>query len=152
MSKFNDTILYDSQNGAWKGIGDYFVSDGMENDFMNSTDHWGGCKYDEPESRCPVGGYVEFTERESTGGFFGDNNFLVFEPCNYTSNISFLHSATRICDNPYPYFTMNDEYQNAFKRSFFSLAVSSSFHHASHTYAGYAYDNRMIELILYMGH
>jgi hypothetical protein len=75
---------------------------------------------------------------------------VVFEPCNYASNVAYYHAATRICD--YPDWSVDDETVNAHKRSFATLAMGSSMWHGSHTFVGYSFDNNMIALIAYLGY
>ena len=53
LSKFNDTTTSQSQDSAWKGIGEYYKSNGTAHDFMNQNDHWGGCVTgNKNETRC----------------------------------------------------------------------------------------------------
>ena len=73
----------------------YFKSNGTEHDYMNRTDHWGGCTPDTPNTRCDVGDY-----KENTISYFGDEKMVIYEPCNYASNVAYYHSATRVCDYP----------------------------------------------------
>jgi len=75
---------------------------------------------------------------------------IVYEPCNYASNVAYYHAATRICD--YPDFTIDAANQNALKKAFATLAMGSAFWHGSHTYDGYSFDNNMIAVISYVAH
>jgi len=75
---------------------------------------------------------------------------LVYEPCNYASNIAFYHAVTRICD--YPDWTVDTVQINSLKRSFAALAFGSSMWHGSHTFVGYSFDNNMIAVISYLAH
>jgi hypothetical protein len=36
----NDTELLASQNAAWRGMYDYFLSNGTDNDAFGKKDHW----------------------------------------------------------------------------------------------------------------
>jgi len=128
---------------------DYFLSNGTDNDYMNQTDHWGGCTPETPNTRCPVGDYKEFVANPK-GGAFGKHNITMMEPCNYASNVAYYHAATRICD--YANFSVDADQQNALKRSFATLAMGSAFWHGSHTYDGYSFDNNMIAVIAYLAH
>jgi hypothetical protein len=49
MTKFDDDLVEKSQNAAWKGIGDYFKSNGTEKDYMGLEDNWGGCHPDKKD-------------------------------------------------------------------------------------------------------
>lgn len=145
MAKYDDTLLIDSQNNAWKGMMTYFQSNGTSQDYMGQTDHWGGCTPDTPNTRCDVGDY-----KEDTSVFFGKEKMIVYEPCNYSSNIAYYHAATRVCD--YPNWGVDDVQVNALKRSFATLAMGSAMWHGSHTYVGYSFDNNMIAVISYLAH
>jgi hypothetical protein len=106
LAKYNDTILAKSQDAAWYGMEQYFLSNGTDKDYMNKTDHWGGCVPENPNSRCPVGDYEEFVKNPK-GGDFGAKNITMMEPCNYASNVAYYHAATRICD--YTQFSVGEE-------------------------------------------
>jgi hypothetical protein len=41
MGKYDDDLLLKSQNGAWKGMIDYSLSNGTSSDYQNRTDYWG---------------------------------------------------------------------------------------------------------------
>ena len=86
---------------------DYWDSNGADKDYMGRADHWGGCRPTTPDTRCPVGDYKEFLENPE-GQEFGYDQIVIYEPCNYVSNLAFYHSATRICD--YPDFSVDEVY------------------------------------------
>jgi len=123
----------------------YFKSNGTDHDYMNRTDYWGGCTPDTPNTRCDVGDY-----KENTISYFGDEKMIIYEPCNYASNLAFYHSATRVCD--YPDWTGSLDLIKAQKRAFATLAMGSAMWHGSHTYVGYSFDNNMIAVISYLAH
>lgn len=75
---------------------------------------------------------------------------IMYEPCNYVSNVAYYHSATRICD--YPDWSIDKAHQIGMKRSFATLAMGSAMWHGSHTYVGYSFDNNMIAVISYLAH
>lgn len=149
LAKYDDTTMLASQDGAWKGMGDYFLSNGTAKDYMGLPDTWGGCIEDLPNTRCPVGNYKEWLANKD-GEPFGDQKMTIFEPCNYSSNIAYYHAATRICD--YPDFSIDESNQKALKQSFATLAMGSAMWHGSHTYVGYSFDNNMIAVISYIAH
>ena len=128
MAKFDDHDTHKSQDAAWKGMGDYWLTNGTDHDYMNRTDHWGSCRPDSPDTRCKVGYYLEYL-RDKAGGIFGNEKMEVFEPCNYASNVAYYHATTRICD--YPDFSIDKANQNALKQSFTTLAMGSAFWHGS---------------------
>jgi hypothetical protein len=115
---------------------------------MDQTDHWGECAptSDGSNPRCDVVG----TYKESMSEVFNDEGMIIYEPCNYASNIAYYHSATRICD--YPNWSISQEYRSALKRGFSGLAMGSAFWHGSHTYLGNSYDNNMIAIIFYVAY
>jgi hypothetical protein len=88
--------------------------------------------------------------KEDTLKYFGQEKMIIYEPCNYASNIAYYHAATRICD--YPNWNVDDVQINALKRSFATLAMGSAMWHGSHTYVGYSFDNNMIAVISYLAH
>jgi hypothetical protein len=124
---------------------EYFKSNGTSHDYMNQTDYWGGCTPETPNTRCPVGDY-----KENKTGLFGEEKMIIYEPCNYASNLAYYHSATRICD--YPDWTADDDHIKGQKRAFATLAMGSAMWHGSHTYVGYSFDNNMIAVISYLAH
>jgi hypothetical protein len=75
---------------------------------------------------------------------------VIYEDCNYVSNVAYYRSATRICD--YPAWSVDSEQQKGLKRSFTTLAMGSAMWHGSHTYVGYSFDNNMIAVISYLAH
>ena len=81
---------------------------------------------------------------------FGENDVRVLEPCNYSSNVAYYHSTTRICD--YSPWSISDDYVNAMKRGFATLAMGSAFFHGSQTFLGSIFDNYQIGVILYIAH
>ena len=56
-----DTDMHMSQIGAWKGMADYWKTNGTESDYQNHTDYWGECIGDNDE-RCLFTEYVEYNE------------------------------------------------------------------------------------------
>lgn len=75
---------------------------------------------------------------------------VIYEPCNYASNVAYYHSATRVCN--YPDWTVDDDLKRAIKQSFITLSMGSAMWHGSHTYVGYSFDNNMIAVISYLAH
>jgi len=139
--------MYKSQIGAWKGMADYWKSNGTSKDYMGLHDYWGQC-LGRNDPRCFYTEYVEYNESKQE--YVGRNKILIYEPCNHVSNLAFLHGATKICD--YPNWSISPVMQKAQKRAFASLAAGSAFFHGSHTYVGYVFDNQMIAIIAYMAH
>jgi len=123
----------------------YFKSNGVDNDYMNRTDHWGGCTPYINDTRCPVGPY-----QRNVSHPFGVEKMTVYEPCNYVSNVAYYRSATRICD--FPDWSIDSKQISALKRGFSTLAMGSAMWHGSHTYVGYSFDNNMIAVISYLAH
>lgn len=95
------------------------------------------------KDRCPVGPYIQ-----NKPDHFGD--VLIYEPCNYASNVAYFGAAMRMCDNEN--WSIDEQKVNAIKRGFLALGVGSSFWHASHTYVGYSFDNNMIAVLAALMH
>ena len=128
-----DSQLPAAQDGAWQGMIDYWNSNGTE------EDHWGS-------SRSP------YMEQNATSTQFLD--MIIFEPCNYASNIAYYHDVTEMCnkqssDNP---LTFSQEYITAFGKIFSTLAMGSSFMHGSHTELGHQQDARPISVLAFLIH
>jgi len=146
FDKFNDDLSAKVQENMWSQQAEYWLSNGTAHDWMNHTDRWGQCAVNSTfDNRCDTSGYMRHTP-----GLFGKDNMIVYEPCNYVSNVAYYHSATRICD--YPLWTLNEEYIKEFKRGFLILTMGSAMWHGSHTYLGYQFDNTMIAVIAYTGY
>ncbi|KAF2365482.1 hypothetical protein FHG87_003766, partial [Trinorchestia longiramus] len=128
-----DPLLTASQDHAWQSIIDYWLSNGTE------TDSWGG----RPTQ------YIEQNATESD--FLG---MIVYEPCNYASNVAYYHDTTEICNriNAGNLFSLPDEYVISFGKTFSSLAMGSAFMHASHTVLGFQQDNWNIGVLSYVMH
>jgi len=61
LAKDDDTLSYQSQKGVWKGIVDYWNTNGTDSDYMNKTDHWGEC-IGSNDPRCLWSEYVEYNQ------------------------------------------------------------------------------------------
>lgn len=70
---------------AWKGISDYWETRHENLDWKGDPDPW--------FSRSP---FQETYTRSNQ--FFGENNFVAMEPCNYVSNIAYYHGVLKLCD------------------------------------------------------
>jgi hypothetical protein len=126
----------------------YWLTNGTDQDWTGATDRWGQCYANSPyDDRCDAEteGYLR-----KQPGVFGDDNMIVYEPCNYVSNVAYYRSATRICD--YPNWTLPNEYILEFKRGFTTLAMGSAMWHASHTALGIDFDKTLIGMISYIGY
>lgn len=96
MAKYDDELLPVSQDNAWKQMMAYFKSNGTDKDYMGKSDHWGGCVPGADGSRCPEGPYSR-----STPEVFGAEKVMIYEPCNYVSNVAYYRSVTRTCAYPW---------------------------------------------------
>ena len=67
------------QDIAWSGLVDFFENDGFE------EDKWGGT--------VTVPAYHEYNVSTQTDGV------VIYEPCNYASNVAYYHDATEMCNN-----------------------------------------------------
>jgi hypothetical protein len=130
-------------------MGDYWLTNGTDHDYMHRSDHWGSCRPDSPDTRCKVGYYLEYLW-DKAGGWFGKEKMEIYEPCNYASNVGYFHASTRICD--YPDFSIEPDNQNALKQAFTTLTMGSAFWHGSQTYVGSSFDNNVIAVIAFLAH
>ena len=119
MNKYDDTILLDASNEAWKEMNVYWLTNGTD------KDHWGS-KF------VPGGSQKTYLKHEPE--IWDPDNMIIYETCNYVSNIAYYHGACRLCD--YPNWTIGDDYVNAMKRGFSTLAFGSAFMHGAHTSLG----------------
>ena len=78
--KFNDTLLLKAQNQMWKGQIDYWLSNGTDFNYEGKPDHWGQKVVDDPD-----GAFIEYHQGKSTA--IGRYGMMIYEPCNYASNI-----------------------------------------------------------------
>ena len=69
--------LFKVQDIAWSGLVDFFENDGFE------EDKWGGT--------VTVPAYHEYNVSTQSDGV------VIYEPCNYASNIAYYHDATEMC-------------------------------------------------------
>ena len=75
----DDDILIQAQNAGWTKI--YELAAGTAPN--THKDKWGS---------NPKHHFIKHTQAK-----FGDN-VIIYEPCNYVSNVAYYHSATKICD------------------------------------------------------
>lgn len=94
LAMWGDELSIPSQNLGWKGFLGYWKSNGTKVDYRGLPDYWGECSNTEfgNQSDCMNEEYYRFKPEP-----FGKENMLIFEPCNYVSNVAYYHSATRIC-------------------------------------------------------
>jgi hypothetical protein len=111
---------------------DFFVNDGFDND------KWGGSM-----------GIPYYYETNKTAQDLYD--ILIYEPCNYASNVAYYHVSTEICQNEGK-FSMSKEYRQALGQAFSYLGFGSAFWHGTHTLLGTIADNRFISIIAYVAH
>ena len=121
-----DPDLRGASNGAWQGMIDYFDNDGY------GSDPWGSDR----------GSWHEYNPR--TQDF---HNMIIYEPCNYASNMAYYHDATEMCHNKNKLSMSRDSYV-AIIQSFSFLAFGSSVMHGSNTRLGNL-DGHMIGVLSY---
>ena len=76
---------------------------------------------------------------------------IIYEPCNYASNIAYYHATTKICDYGENWSIPVDK-QKTLKRLFATLTSGSAFFHGSMTHVGADYDTQAIALIASFSH
>jgi len=128
-----DESLPASQDSNWQGILDYWASNGT------ADDPWGGKPTWFHEKNA--------TETDLSG-------MIIYEPCNYASNVAYYHSMLEFCKkikSTTP-FNVPKEYQRALGIQFSNLAVGSAFMHGSATILGKQQDNMAIAALSYLIH
>ena len=132
------------QDIAWSGLVDFFENDGFE------EDKWGGT--------VTVPAYHEYNVSTQSDGV------VIYEPCNYASNIAYYHDATEMCRNAGQlsmsrssiFSKLDSSFGGNFECSSFRdsevaliqtfsfLGWGSALWHGSHTVLGAVVDNREI--------
>ena len=121
-----DPNLRNASNSAWKGLLDYCDNDGF------GKDPWGSDRH-------------PYHEYNPTMQHF--HKMVVYEPCNYASNIAYYHDVTEMCHHQNR-LSMSRESYVAIIQSFTFLAFGSSVMHGSHTRLG-KLDEHMIGVLSY---
>jgi hypothetical protein len=132
MSTF-DPLLTTSQDSAWQGIINYWIMNGTDYDHWGSTD------------------LVYMEKNVTTSDFL---NMTVYEPCDYASNVAYIHPALELCKqvSAGTVFNLPEDYINAIGKAFVSLVMGSSFMHLSHTNLGGQQDTWSIRVLSYLIH
>ena len=97
MEKDGDELMVKSQNSMWKGIVDYWRTNGQDSNYLDKKDKWGILNPGRD------GLFVDYLRTEPAP--FGNENMIVIEPCNYVSNVSYYHTVVEICN--YDFQTIN---------------------------------------------
>jgi len=120
-----DPFIVESQEHGWKEVINYQVmGEGL-------GDGWG--------SRP-----TPFTEHNATVfPLEGGGAILVYEPCNYVSNVAYYHLGASM-SNPNHQWSFPPKVTRALAQSAAGLALGSAFMHASNTKLGYIADNMLI--------
>ena len=79
---------------------------------------------------------------------FGDVD--VYEPCNYSSTVSFYRGVTRVCD--YTGWNLDQTFLKEIKRSFANMGFAKALKHSSHTELGNLMSDRTQSIVLYLAH
>jgi len=127
-----DPQLYHSQENGWRGMLAYYQAGG------GVGDRWGG-----NPSR--------FMERNTTKLLLPNSqNLLVFEPCNFASNIAYYHMNIALAR--YNQWVLPQSVVRGLAQASASLALGSAFWHGSHTILGGETDTGMIAVMAYIMH
>lgn len=121
-----DPNLRNASNSAWRGLLDYCDNDGF------GKDPWGS-------DRGP------WHEYNPTIQHF--HEMVIYEPCNYASNIAYYHDVTEMCHHKNK-LSMSRESYVSIIQSFTFLAFGSSVMHGSNTRLG-KLDTHMIGVLSY---
>jgi len=150
LAKFGDDKLYATQNHSWKGLHDYWLSNGTMNDTRGRPDPWGDC-VGEHDGDCRHAEWMEY--REGRSAPFGGDKMLALGPCNYASNVAYYHTLVKVCDYPdWSEASVANGYVRHLKQAFATHASGSAFFHASLTHVGNEFDVDMIAVVAYLGH
>lgn len=127
-----DTDLIEAEDSAWQGMIDYFQNDGF------GVDPWGAGNENS-----------SWLENNATAqDLYG---IVIYEPCNYASNIAYYHDATEMCSNR-GNLHIPDQSSAAIIRSFSYLGFGSAFWHGSVTDLGITMDIGFIDILAYVIH
>jgi len=113
----------------------YWMTNGTDKDWSGKSDFWG--EYQD--------GFPEWNPSP-----FGEEQMIIYEPCNYASNLAYLRSATRTCS--YQDWSFDVNIRRGLKRSFFMHHMGSAWMHGSHTHLGGDLDTRLISVISYLAY
>ena len=91
LGKWDDDTLLKSQNSAWSGIDSDWKSNGTSIDTRGEADHWGECSKYDADRDCNKAGHAFL---RSTPELFGPEKIIMYEPCNYVSNLAYYHAVT----------------------------------------------------------
>ena len=125
-----DPDLIQANDGAWRGLAEFFVNDGY------GVDPWGGRDTNFKE------------ENATTQDYLG---MLIYEPCNYASNLPNFYMATEMCNRAED-LSMPQNSSVAIIQTASFLAMGSSAYHGSHTNLGDSLDGDMIQILSYVIH
>lgn len=120
-----DPGLAQSQEQGWRGVITYYVMGG------GTGDAWGS-------NTTPYSEYNATVFPLAGGG-----SILVYEPCNYASNVAYYHLAVSLA-SPRHQWSLPTSVTRALAQSAAGLALGSSFMHASNTRLGQIADNMLI--------
>jgi hypothetical protein len=118
---------------GWKGMIEYGISGGA----LDGSDNW---------FKAPGASWREYDPTPMTQDnvtFPGAQDVLIYEPCNYVSNIAYHRTMIEICERDRTEgleWTLPKEYVRGFVEVYNILGMGSAFFHASSTSVGAAID------------
>jgi len=118
---------------GWAGMIEYGISGGA----LDGSDDW----YKAPGTSWREYNPTPMTTDNTT--FPGAANVLIYEPCNYVSNIAYHRTMIEICERDLTddlKWTLPKEYVRGFVEVYNILGMGSAFFHASDTSVGAAID------------
>jgi len=129
--------LLQSQNKAWGQFINYFLSNGT------TGDRWGNCIKIKNQTECH-----DYHELNATA--LNVDGIIIYEPCNYVSNVAYYHISTQMCDQKT--WNFEESTVEAMIQGFSALAYGSAFWHGSRTKLGNLCDNRFIDFVAFLGY
>jgi len=127
-----DPGLATSQEKGWAGMLVYYKTGGGQGDA------WGS----KPS---------QFEERNVTFFPVGQTGLLVYEPCNYASNIAYYQMAVGLA-SPNHRWSLKAEEVRGLGQASAALALGSAFWHGSHTRLGQVADSNLISVMAFIMH
>lgn len=138
-----DFDLVSTTEKSWKGFLEYGMTEGQP----DGSDQWGK---EEGES------WIEYEPTPLTSDnstYPGAADILVYEPCNYVSNMAYYRTLVEMCERQVDEaWTLPRDHIIGLAQSYSALGMGSAFFHASSTALGGSIDNKPIGFLALLIH